>query len=171
MIAGMAANLSAVYYSYNYNVAGGNSIVAVLLLLAVAAAAFAIPFLICWLLSSDLAAVPLEDRQRLAPGQVCLLVIPLFNLVWNFFVFPRIADSFRNHFERTGQPLPGDYGRGLGIAFSVLLPCVIIPCLGPLCGLAALVLLILLLVKFGGYKAMALSGGGAAFPIETLPPR
>ena len=122
--------------------------------------------LIGWLLSNDVKAIPAEYRQNVTPMHPYLLMIPLFNLVWNFFLFPRIAASFAAYFEATGRPKPGDYGRGLSLAFAITLCCFWIPCLGSLCVLAGLVLLIILLVKFNGYKNEVLAGGSGGFPVQ-----
>jgi hypothetical protein len=121
---------------------------------------------ICYLISDALASVPIEHRRGMSPGLVWLLLIPLFNLVWNFFVFPRVSDSFRSYFDSTGRPIPGDYGRQLGIAFAILNACMFIPCLNCLAFIPCLVLLIILLVKFTSYKNAIRQGGGGAFPMQ-----
>ena len=77
----------------------------------------AVAAVIAWLISDALSKVPAEYRQNITPGQIWLLLIPIFGLVWNFFVFQRVPDSFRAYFESTGRPQPGDYGRQLGLSF------------------------------------------------------
>jgi hypothetical protein len=52
-----------------------------------------IAILICLFLSSCLKRIPEEHRQQ-SPGMVWLLLIPCFAVVWNFFVYPKIAESF-----------------------------------------------------------------------------
>jgi hypothetical protein len=53
----------------------------------------------------------------------------------------------------------------MGLAFSILAACSVVPCVGCFTGIAALVLLILTLVKFSAYKSLILHGGGGAFPL------
>jgi hypothetical protein len=130
----------------------------------------AINAIFCYFVSDALAKVPAEYHQNISPGQVWLLLIPLFNIVWNFFVSQRVPDTFRVYFEATGRPQPGDYGKQLGLIYSILACCVFIPCLGSLCGFAALVILIILVVKFSGFKSLIVSGGGSGFP-PIMPPQ
>src|SRR4051794_2730546 len=75
----------------------------------------AIQAAICWFLSSCLKILPPEHRRQ-KPGMVWLLFIPVFNLVWNFFVFPAIADSYRSYFHSIGRTDVGGCGRGLALA-------------------------------------------------------
>jgi hypothetical protein len=123
----------------------------------------------CYFVSDALAKVPPQYHQNITPGQVWLLLIPLFNLFWNFIVYQRVPATFAAYFEATGRPQPGDYGKQMGLIYAILACCTIIPCMGSLCGLAGLVLLILLVVKFSGYKSLIMSGGGSGFP-PIMPP-
>lgn len=109
--------------------------------------ALAISALICFLVYRLFDAIPAQHRT-MEPGMVWLLMIPLFNLFWNFKVFLGLADSFANAFEAAGQPLTeSQSGRTMGLWYSILVLCSIIPCLGSLTTLVGLVLLILILVK------------------------
>lgn len=142
---------------------------------------FAIKFFICWLLSDALKHLPPAYRQQ-QPEMVWLLLIPLFNLVWNFFVYPKIADSYKAYFAAQAggavpTPMPGalpnlnyqtspgdDCGRGIGLAYSICAAIAVIPYVGACTGIAALVLLIIFLVKISGLKNQlppADSSGGA----------
>jgi hypothetical protein len=115
----------------------------------------AITVTIIYLLYKSLDAVPPEFRE-MEPSMVWLLLIPCFNLVWNFFVYTRVARSYQNYFHEHGRFNVGDCGAGIGIAYSVCVVLVSIPCLnyvtGIFCGPAALVLQIIYLVKLYGYK-------------------
>jgi hypothetical protein len=122
-----------------------------------------------YFVSDALAVIPAEHQKNMTPGQVWLLVIPVFGLVWNFFVYHRVALSFQAYFESNGRPQPGDYGKQMGLIYSILAACSIVPCVGSLAGIAALVIVILLIVKFQEYKKMIISGGGSAFPVVPLP--
>jgi hypothetical protein len=115
----------------------------------------AITIAIIYLLYKALDAVPPEFRE-MEPSMVWLLLIPCFNLVWNFFVYTRVARSYQNYFHEHGRFNVGDCGAGIGIGYSVCVVLVSIPCVnyvtGIFCGPAALVLQIIYLVKLYGYK-------------------
>jgi hypothetical protein len=108
--------------------------------------------------------VPREHRKQ-EPGLVWLLLIPCFNYVWNFFVFPRLAQSYRSYFESVGRTDVGDCGEMLGMMFSIMvaasgglalvswIPIIgLISMLNCLIGPASLVVLIMFLVKANGLK-------------------
>ena len=118
---------------------------------------------VCWLLSGWLAKIPPEHR-KVEPGKVWLLMIPLFQLVWNFFVFPPMAESFDACFRSKNEPAESALGLAkvfcwvnVGAFVGGLIPCLSI-FLGPLGGLATLVLLILVLVKFHALKEKVVAG-------------
>jgi hypothetical protein len=121
---------------------------------------------ILFLLYKDLQAVPAEFR-RMEPSMVWLLLIPCFNLIWNFFVFSRVAGSYQDYFHERGRRDVGDCGAGIGIAYSTCAILVSIPCLNYLtvwfCGPAMIVLIILYLVKLQGLKQEIKSADTAAF--------
>jgi hypothetical protein len=141
--------------------------------------ALLISAVVCYLLYITQKAVPPEHR-KIEPGMVWLLMIPLFNLVWNFFVFLRIPDSFQSYFYSRGRTDVGDAGKNLGLWYSICSLLVWIPCLGNIAGIAALVLLIMFLVRVMGYRkqvGMVAPGGfpvgygqPGAFPTNAYPP-
>src|SRR5208283_4392276 len=59
-------------------------------------------FPICRFLSSCLSCLP-EQHRKLEQGRVWLLLIPIFNIVWQFFVLPNIAKSFQDYFAAHGR--------------------------------------------------------------------
>ena len=121
---------------------------------------------ICYLVAMNFKAIP-EEHRKITPGQVWLLMIPLFNLVWNFFVYPKLAQSYKSYFESIGRTDVGDCDEKIGMWYCIIAACCIIPCVGYIAGPASLVLLIIFLVKSFGYKAQVEAGGGA----PPLPPR
>ena len=104
------------------------------------------------LLYGCLARVP-QEYQRMKPGLVFLLLIPLFNLIWNFFVFLRIPESYQAYFASQGRTDVGDCGRSIGLWLSICVACSIIPCVNYISGPASLVLLIIFFVKIFGLKS------------------
>lgn len=111
----------------------------------------AINAFVCYLLSGYLKALPEEYRKQ-TPGKVWLLMIPLFGMVWAFFVYPQISESYDAYFRQQGRTDHGDAGRGLGMACAILMACSMAPYVGMFAALASLVVQILYLVKINGYK-------------------
>ncbi|MEW6468936.1 MAG: hypothetical protein AB1458_08435 [Bacteroidota bacterium] len=73
----------------------------------------------CLTLQRTLEAVSPENR-KMPPGQVWLLYIPLFNIVWHFLVVIAIADSLRDEMKKRGIPSKEERPTfGIGIATSV----------------------------------------------------
>jgi hypothetical protein len=120
--------------------------VAVGLLALVVLVVLAIHIVICYLLSSCFRRIPAQHR-KMEPGLAWLLLIPCFQLVWNFFVCPRLSESYLSYFLAQGRTDVGDCGRNLGMAYAICSACALVPYVGILPGLAALVLLIIYLVK------------------------
>ena len=111
----------------------------------------AIHAFICYLLFNDLKAIPAAHRKQ-EPNMVWLLMIPVFNLVWNFFVYPKISDSFKSYFDSVGRTDVGDCGKQIGLIYCIVFALSVVPYLNFLTGPAALVLLILYLVKANELK-------------------
>jgi hypothetical protein len=119
----------------------------------------AIGVAVCLFLSSCFKRIP-EEHRKLRPGMVWLLMIPCFNIVWNFFVYPALSESYTAAFESQGSNPHGDCGRTLALVYCILvavsvvlsmIPCIsIISCFT---SLASLVVWILILVKAGGLKS------------------
>jgi heme/copper-type cytochrome/quinol oxidase subunit 2 len=114
--------------------------------LVLAGIALCVHIVVCFFLYKFYQRVPQQFR-KMEPGMVWLLLIPCFNLVWNFFVYIRLSRSLKGYFNSVGNQTVGDCGEGLGLAFSICEAATIIPCLGLLAGIGAIVLVILYLVK------------------------
>jgi hypothetical protein len=95
--------------------------------------------------------VPQQFRRQ-EPGMVWLLLIPCVSIVWNFFVYPRVAQTLKAYFDSVGRTDVGDYGESIGLAYCICVVCAFIPYLGILTGLAAIVLLIIFLAKVNALK-------------------
>jgi magnesium-transporting ATPase (P-type) len=95
-----------------------------------------------------------EHNRQVPPGNVWLMFIPLFNIIYPFILYPKISDSLRAEFEERGKPQNGDYGRSLGITMPILGLCGIIPLLGVLAGIGNLVVWIIFWVKMAEFKNM-----------------
>ncbi len=98
-----------------------------------------------------------EQFRKMSPGHVFLLLIPLFNIVWMFFVYLRIPESLKAYFDSKNETSVGDCGRQLGLWAAILSAASIlsvIPLLGQLIPVASLVVFILFLVKINTLKKM-----------------
>jgi hypothetical protein len=122
---------------------GAPELLVILLVLGLLSVLAAVPaILACVVLSR----VPRESRKQ-EPGLAFLLLIPIFSLVWTFFVHPRVAASLKAHFESRGDHSKGDCGASLALWLCITSVCRVIPLLGILSALASLVLLIVFYVK------------------------
>jgi hypothetical protein len=101
-------------------------------------------------LMNTLNAVSPQNR-RLTPGLVFLLLIPLFNLVWNFIVVTKIRDSLQAEFAARNLSGQG-FGYGVGLAMCILYIVSFVPLINLLAAPAMLVCWIIYWVQIAGYK-------------------
>ncbi|MCE9618940.1 MAG: hypothetical protein K8R92_03415 [Planctomycetes bacterium] len=78
---------------------------------------FVVQGIICWFAYSAMRKVPVE-HQQMAPGLIWLNLIPLFELIWNFFVFSKVPLSLQAALKARGQE-SGDCGQQLGLFYSI----------------------------------------------------
>lgn len=93
------------------------------------------------------------ECRAMNPGMVWLMFIPLFNMVWHFFIVLNLAKSLGCEFSKRGiaeEPKPG---QTLGLVMCILACCGIIPLLGILASLGGLVCWIIYWVKIAGFSA------------------
>lgn len=151
----MLATLAQTYSTYSSNSSSGDDAAALAVFLVILFVALligmAIAVGICIMLHVIQARVPVE-HQKISPGMIWLMLIPLFGLVWNFFVFQRIPESYKSYFDSIGDQSVGDCGKGVGLWYAICAACSIIPCVNYIAGPAALVLLIIFLVKLFGLR-------------------
>lgn len=104
--------------------------------------------------------------RTMQPAMVWLLLVPLFNMIWNFFVVLALARSLSNEFARRAMPSPeAEPGQSIGMAMCICTCCGIIPLLGLLTSLAAMVLWIMYWIKIAGYSQAL-----AQPPVVAVPP-
>lgn len=108
------------------------------------------------------------ENQKMKPGQVWLLFIPLFSTYWYFEVVSKIADSLQAEFQDRNIQLDEERpGYAIGIAMCIIGVCsiglniitkifkefaVFTTILGFLLGLASFILFIMYWVKMNGYR-------------------
>lgn len=95
------------------------------------------------------------QSRRLAPGQVWLLLIPLFNLIWMFVVINRLANSIRLECDRLnvsyGQPTPT---KDIGNIYALLAIASLMPVIGFFFGLGALICWIIYWTQVARYRRL-----------------
>ena len=93
------------------------------------------------------------ENRAMAPGMAWLLLVPLVNIVWHFFVVINVAKSLGSEFQKRGIAEEPEPGKKLGLIMCILACCGIIPLLGILCSLGALVCWILYWIKIAGFSS------------------
>lgn len=140
---------------------GGTEIILILFVLLI----FLVPMILFLLTQQNTLKAIRPDNRRIQPGEVWLQLIPLFNIVWQFIVVSRISESIRNEingraedsflgaanpiFANDVEPRPT---YSIGLAYCILGLCGIIPLLGWLASLAALVCWIIYWTQVAAYK-------------------
>lgn len=95
------------------------------------------------------------EARTIQPGLLWLFLIPLVNLVLNFFIVFGMANSLRNEFYRRGTPLPDpNPGQNLGLPMAICACCGFIPIIGMVAGIAYLVLWIMYWVKMAEFSRL-----------------
>lgn len=98
--------------------------------------------------------------RTMEPGKVWLLFIPIFSLVWHFFVVSHMAKSLHNEFFRRSIPVPEEEpGKKLGLAMCILALVSLVPIIGALAGLAVLVLWIMYWLRISKYAQLLRNPG------------
>src|ERR1700712_2050103 len=81
-------------------------------------------------LQKTLESISLPNR-KMPPVQVWLLLIPIVNFIWQFFVVSNISDSIKAECNRLNIPTTEDRPTfNIGLAKNILSICSIIPVLG-----------------------------------------
>ena len=93
------------------------------------------------------------ENRAMAPGLVWLLLVPLLNIVWGFFVVINMSKSLGAEFQKRGIAEEPEPGKKLGLIMCILVCCGLIPILGAFCSLGALVCWILYWVKIAGFSS------------------
>lgn len=121
---------------------GGAEILLIGVILTMLFAFMAIPAVLAYLV---LKRIPVKSRTQ-KPEMAFLLMIPLFSLVWAFFVHPKIAESLKNYYDKNGNP-QSDYGEKLALWFCITSACGLIPVIGFISAIASLVLGVMFYIK------------------------
>jgi hypothetical protein len=92
------------------------------------------------------------ENQAMQPAMTWLLLVPCFSLIWHFFVVINVAKSLGAEFQKRGMAEEMAPGQTLGLILCILACCSIIPFLGVLCALGALICWIIYWLKIAEYS-------------------
>lgn len=92
------------------------------------------------------------DSRTISPGSVWLLLIPFFNIVWQFVLVSKISESLHNEFTKRNINADPQPGKSIGLAYCILSVGSIIPVLGGLTSLASFICWIIYWYKISGYS-------------------
>ena len=120
---------------------------------------------VLYLLSLQRAMEAVDAPLRpMAPGLVWLLLIPLVNIVWMFFVVNHLKTGYTKMGEAGRLTAASDGGYGVGLPLAICMAVSIVPFLGMLASLGALVLWIIHWVQVS--KARGLVKPGPAIALQ-----
>jgi hypothetical protein len=92
------------------------------------------------------------QNRAMSPGLVWLYLIPLFNLVWHFFIVINMAKSLHAEFVYRNIVEEQSPGQGIGLATCILNVVGVIPYIGWLASTAGFVCWIIYWVKIAGFS-------------------
>jgi hypothetical protein len=92
------------------------------------------------------------QNRAMSPGLVWLYLIPIFSLVWHFFIVINMAKSLHAEFVYRGIVEEPNPGYGIGLATCILNVFAVIPYVGWVASIAGLVCWIIYWVKIAGYS-------------------
>ncbi|MGA2080220.1 MAG: hypothetical protein ABSH53_06360 [Holophaga sp.] len=94
-----------------------------------------------------------RENRRMEPGMVWLMFIPLFGMVWQFFIVRRVSEAVMNWAQGHGRNV-ADGGWTIGLTACILCCCGIIPVIGIFAAVAGLVCAIIWWAKVASFNAL-----------------
>lgn len=94
-----------------------------------------------------------SERRTMNPPMVWLSLIPLFNVVWNFFIVIALSKSLGAELTARNIAHEAEPGKTMGLIWAGLAAACLIPGLGFLLGIPLLVMWIIYWVKIAGFSA------------------
>ena len=92
-------------------------------------------------------------NKKMDGGLVWLLLIPIFNIGWLFYVIIKLRDSLQDEFKsRNFESDDPEFSFSIGLAYAITTACSIIPVFGIFCSLAAFILWIVYWIKINKYS-------------------
>jgi hypothetical protein len=91
-----------------------------------------------------------EENREVPPGNVWLMLIPIFSTIYSFILYPKISASVKKELESRGEQ--GDGSKNLGLAVAITAALSWVPFLNGIAGLANFIIWIIWWSKTAGYK-------------------
>ena len=114
---------------------------------------FAIPY-IFFILTLRKAVLRCEVESReISPGSIWLLLLPLFNLIWQFYVVTKLSMTLGKELNRKGIESPANPAQSIGIAMCIFQVLTLIPIVGAISGIVGFVLWIVYWVKIANFSS------------------
>jgi hypothetical protein len=114
------------------------------------------------------------QNRAMSPGLVWLFLIPVFNLIWHFFIVINLAKSLHAEFVMRNLAEEQSPGQGIGLATCILNAVGIfigfIPFVGWVIGVAGFVCWIIYWIKIAGYSDKIAMPYTAPAPPAGAPP-
>ena len=82
-----------------------------------------------------------EENREVSPGNVWLMLIPVFSLIYAFILYPKISASVKKELESRG--MEGDGSKNLALALAITGALGVVPVVNTIAGLANLVIFII----------------------------
>jgi hypothetical protein len=120
-------------------------------------AIFLIPFIFYLLTLQKALNNCAPENRAMQPVMIWLLLIPCFSLIWHFFVVINLSKSLAAEFRARGIAEEPEPGKVIGLVMCGLACAGLIPIIGGLFGLGALVCWIIYWVKIVGFSKKLLS--------------
>jgi len=93
------------------------------------------------------------ESRAMDPNMVWLMLIPIFGIVWHFIIVNNMAKSLGAEFAKRNIVIEeAEPGKKVGMPMCILSACGIIPFIGILAGIAALVFWVMYWIKIAEYS-------------------
>jgi hypothetical protein len=93
------------------------------------------------------------ESRTMSPNSVWLMLIPLFNIVFQFIMVSRVASSLDNEFRLRGISAEPNPGKSVGITYCILGLLGFIPIIGIFASLVGLVCFLVYWAKIAGFSS------------------
>ena len=110
------------------------------------------------------------ESRTIRPGSVWWLLVPLVNLVVQFFVVLRIETTLANEFRRRQLPAERSTRKEVGLAWCISTAATLVPGIGPLALVVGLVCWMLYWIAIARLVSVLESVPGAATPAAPAAP-
>ena len=96
-----------------------------------------------------------SKNKMMDGGLVWLLLIPIFNIGWLFYVIIKLRDTLKAEFKsREIENNDPEFSFSIGLAYAITTVCSIVPFFGMFCSLAAFILWIVFWTKTNKYSKL-----------------